>query len=109
MAFGRVTQIIANFERGALTESSVCAELIDLAGAAGADEVVRALPPELRSLLKRHSLVADPPASPRDVMVTESYGGPDGSPEERERLERSRRENAHRGVWALHRALYGGQ
>ena len=108
MASDRVYKIISNYERGALSDASVCGELIDLAGTIGAAAVVPALSAELRSLLKTHSLVADPPTSPEDVFVTEDYCGPGRSAEDLERIERRRRETAHAGAWALHRALYGG-
>lgn len=104
----RVCRILASYHLGALTDAGACAELINLSGVAGADAVVPALTPELVELLRGCPLVAEPPASPDDVLVIESYCGPERSPQERERLDLERRETAYRGARALHRAIFGG-
>jgi hypothetical protein len=103
----RLDRILANFERGAITAVGFCVELIDLAGEVGGDAVVPALPEELLDILRRHPLVSGPPPSPNDVLIAESYCGPERSQEEWARVDRERRENALRGAWALHRMLHG--
>ena len=107
MADERVHRIVSNFQRGAVTEAGACAELIELAGAIGSDAILQALPADLCDVLRRHPLVLTPPDSPHHVLVVESYCGPALQPEKTERLDRVRRELAHRGVLRLHRALHG--
>jgi hypothetical protein len=107
MSDERLHRILANYDRGAITEVGVCAHLIDLAGEVGGDAIVPRLPEELLDILRRHPLVSEPPPSPNDVLIVESYCGPERSQEEWARIDRERREIAHRGAWALHRALHG--
>jgi hypothetical protein len=100
----RANNIIASFERGALTEVMACALLIDLAGASGTDAIIPALSPKFRSSLKHHPLVSDPPTKPEDIFIIESScGREEAAPVE------LRREIAYRGAWALHRALWGAR
>ena len=87
MTTDRLHRIVAGFERGEITEVGVCAHLIDLAGIVDGDAVIRALPSELITVLREHSLVLQPPVSPDDVLIIESYCGPARSAEECEPID----------------------
>ena len=102
----RVLRIVANFQRGATTMHTVCAELIELAGAVGSNAIVTSLPSDLQAVLRQHPLVLRPPLSPDDVFTVESNCGPEPTTDE---SDRQRREIVHRGAWALHRALHGSK
>ena len=106
MSVEKVTNLIASFERGGLTESWVFRELIDLAGVLGAEPILSALSERWLSLLKQQPLVSRPPSKAEDLLVIESYCGPELTKEAMETATRSAREKAYRGAWALHRALW---
>lgn len=102
MAADRVERIIADYERGALTEASACVEVLLAAGEGDAEAVFARLTHELRAMVSRH--IAD--ADPGEVRIIESYCGM-ASQEAYEADRRRREEIVRRGIVALKRLTSG--
>jgi hypothetical protein len=91
----RITCIIANYERGALTKADVCLEVLIAAGEGDAKAIFAQLPPALRDMVTRD--IARKTAD--DTRIVESDCGVSGDAHARE----SREQVMRRGMLALQR------
>src|SRR3954453_14851321 len=102
MAADRVERIIANYERGALTDASACLEVVLAAGEGDAQALFARLTPDLRELVSRD--VAD--VNPSELRIIESCCGTASAAEYAADLRR-REETMRRGITALQRLISG--
>src|SRR5687767_4508361 len=102
MTVERVNRIIADYERGALTDASACLEVLMAAGEGDAGALFARLTPELRELVSRD--IAD--ANPSEVRIIESSSGT-APPEAYAADLRRREEIMRRGIVVLQRLTSG--
>ena len=95
MSADRITRIIANYERGALTDAGVCLEVLIAAGEGDAGAIFKQLPPALRDMVTCD--IAGKTAD--DTRIVESDCGVSADAHARE----SREQVMRRGMMALQR------
>jgi hypothetical protein len=102
MPADRVARIIADYERGALTDAGACLEVLLAAGEGDAEALFGRLPKALSDLVARD--IAG--AKPSELRIIESYQGtasPDAHAADRQRREATLR----RGIIVLQRITSG--
>ena len=102
MPADRIERIIADHERGALTDTAALLEVLFAAGEGDAAVVFARLTPGLRDLVSRDVAGADA----REVRIIESYCGT-ASPDAYAAHVRRREEIMRRGIIALQRLTPG--
>src|SRR5688500_10054435 len=98
MPADHIDRIIANYQRGALTDASASLAILLAAGEGDAATVFARLPPGLRALVSRDVAGADA----REVRIIESYCGT-ATPKAYAADLRRREEIMRRGIIALQR------